>query len=163
MPGGRLSTVARRLDTHSRRDKSTPKLAGHHCLVWTGCLNRAGYGVISVKGPPGAVSALAHRMTWILEHGPLSRDVAICHRCDNRRCRELSHLFAGTLADNNQDMYEKNRYAVGAMLPQTKLTEDQVRAIRKDTRTQVVIAKDYPVSDRTIGEIKRGEIWKHLL
>lgn len=42
------------------------------------------------------------------------------------------------------------------------LTEDQVRAIRADTRTAKEIAADYPVGHQAIGAIKARRTWTHI-
>ena len=43
-----------------------------------------------------------------------------------------------------------------------KLTEDQVRAIRKDRRPGTKVAHEYGVSKTTFYRIKRKELWKHI-
>jgi group I intron endonuclease len=53
----------------------------------------------------------------------------------------------------------------GSGHPNSKLTENQVLEIKqriKNGETQKNIAKDYGISDRTVGNIKRGESWSHL-
>jgi DNA invertase Pin-like site-specific DNA recombinase len=45
---------------------------------------------------------------------------------------------------------------------QAKLTEDQVRAIRADTRTQAAIAKDYGIAFQQISRIKNRTRWAHV-
>jgi len=42
------------------------------------------------------------------------------------------------------------------------LTEADIRAIRKDGRTQVAIAADYGVSQAQVSNIKRREQWGHV-
>jgi hypothetical protein len=32
-----------------------------------------------------------------------------CHTCDNPRCCNPTHLYAGTYKDNNHDMHERGR------------------------------------------------------
>jgi hypothetical protein len=72
------------------------------------------------------------------------------------KCREIwKHVDPGTppkLRGNVRG--ERNGRA--------KLTENQVRAICADTRTQCAIAADYGVSQPLVGMIKRGKIWKHI-
>lgn len=60
----------------------------------------------------------------------------------------------------------KHKRRVGERAPCVKLTEADVREIKKRLRageTREAIATDYPVSNSQIGSIKRGETWKHIL
>jgi hypothetical protein len=43
-----------------------------------------------------------------------------------------------------------------------KLTEDQVRAIRKDTRPGKKVAHEYGIGKTTFYRIKRRELWAHV-
>jgi hypothetical protein len=45
----------------------------------------------------------------------------------------------------------------------SKLCEEQVHAIRTDTRTQQIIAKEYGVSQGVISKIKLRQNWSHLV
>jgi hypothetical protein len=56
----------------------------------------------------------AHRIAFALTFGDVGRDVALCHRCDNRSCCNPRHLFAGDHVTNMRDMVVKGRSAVGA-------------------------------------------------
>lgn len=60
------------------------------------------------------------------------------------------------------DMFEKGRSAVGAEYHRSTLTDEKVRAIKSDRRTQVVIAKEYGVSRTNISAIKLGRAWAHV-
>ena len=52
----------------------------------------------------------------------------------------------------------------GKSCPYTrKLTDEQVRAIRKDKRNRSVIANEYGVSKATIYRVLNGECYKHVL
>jgi HNH endonuclease len=55
----------------------------------------------------------AHRVAFFLHHGSLPPDLNICHTCDYRPCCNFHHLFAGTQAENLQDMVSKGRAASG--------------------------------------------------
>ena len=75
------------------------------CTVWTGTVDRCGYGRISV----GCRMAMAHRVAWELANGTIPPGMEVCHSCDNRPCCNVAHLFLGTHQDNMTDMARKGR------------------------------------------------------
>lgn len=50
--------------------------------------------------------------------------------------------------------------ALGKPSKKRKLTDEQADAIRKDNRPQIVIAKDYGISQQTVSNIKNGLVYK---
>lgn len=46
--------------------------------------------------------------------------------------------------------------------PAAKLTEEEVRAIRRDTRRAKQVAHDYGISLGHVWRIRNGVKWKHL-
>ena len=60
----------------------------------------------------------------------------------------------------------KNRKKIAPKLgtknPAAKLTEEQVRAIRKDDRPGKIAAVEYGISATTFYRIKTRDLWKHL-
>ena len=127
------------------------------CWLWTAS-QRNGYGNLGIGGE----TMYSHRVAYYLTYGIDPADQLVCHTCDNRLCCNPNHLWLGAYQDNTTDMINKNRQAKGQQLPQTKLTEEQVLAIREDVRTQRVIANDYEVSQAQVGRIKRRESWGWL-
>ena len=77
-----------------------------------------------------------------------------------------AHLRIGTQADNVRDMDNKGRRRWagphGATHHKAKLTDDDVRAIRRASGSYPEIAKQYGVSSKMIGFIKRGKSWRHV-
>jgi hypothetical protein len=97
------------LESTRRRIASRTK-KGRGCWLWTGALSSVGYGHLSVNGKVQD----AHRVLWMIEHGPIPEGGVIAHRCDNRACVRLDHLFLTDDAGNLADMRAKWRHSHGA-------------------------------------------------
>lgn len=140
-----------RYERHIRRTRG--------CWIWEGAANQAGYGQIIVGrvGSPNRQVISVHR--WAYEHfvGPIPDGMWVCHRCDNPRCSNPKHLYAGTPTQNASDASTRSRrakqYKFGARY--RKLTDDDVRAIRIDERTLAAIGIAYDVSECHVSNIKR--------
>lgn len=126
--------------------------APDECWSWTGSALASGYGQIRVEGK----TTTAHRVAWALAHGAIPAGQVVCHKCDNPVCCNPAHLFLGTPKDNVQDMIQKGRKAK-SHAPHTrmrKLTDDAVRAIRKDTRPAHIVAHEYGVDEGTVYNVR---------
>lgn len=76
------------------------------CWLWTGAKNQDGYGIFRIRRS----LVRAHRLAWKLAHGRSPRDDrAVLHHCDTPACVRPSHLWIGTVADNNRDAARKGR------------------------------------------------------
>jgi len=109
----------------------------------------------------------AHRKAWELEVGPIPNGLKVCHKCDNRLCVNVEHLFLGTDRDNINDMKAKGRQVIvrGVSHWAAKLTVDDVHAIRaalSDGVRVVDLARAYSVFPHAIRRIKRGTGWTHV-
>lgn len=126
------------------------------CWPWKLSTGNNGYG------QPGTtamrkIGSTAHRVAYILTNGPVSAGIKICHSCDNPKCCNPRHLWAGTNKENMQDCKAKGRVREGGRNGFSKLTDEQAKEIRNDRGTlQTDLAAKYGVSLPTISRIKRG-------
>lgn len=79
------------------------------CWEWRGPLTTGGYGRYRNSEAPH-LPRRAHRAVYQLLHPEedISR-MSICHKCDNPKCCNPSHLFSGTHTENMADMRIKGR------------------------------------------------------
>jgi hypothetical protein len=133
------------------------------CWITDLASNNQGYPVIRSEGKTINASRLMYKLHYKTE---IPKDICVCHKCDNPHCINPSHLFLGTKKENSQDMLHKNREARGDKLPQTKLTEVQVKEIKlllaKGDLSKGKIGKLFGVSSATIWDIEKGITWKYV-
>lgn len=135
------------------------------CWLWVSTTTR-GYGRMSVGGSGGRM-VRAHRMSYELAHGAIPEGMNVCHRCDNPRCVNPSHLFLGTQHDNMRDMVAKGRATKGCgeHVGTAKLTATEVVSIRSlaaQGATFAEIGRRYSVSKTMVRLIVRRQFWQHI-
>lgn len=134
------------------------------CWNWLGARNLGGYGAMRHEGK----CTRPHRAVFQLVHGViLPSTIDVCHECNNRLCCNPDHLFQGSRAENMADCIKKGRFCCVPVLsgdasPNSKLTSDQVREIRCDSRSNRALAKVYGVDKNTIGNIRLKKTWRSL-
>jgi hypothetical protein len=132
------------------------------CWPWMAGRDPGGYG----QGPFGWTRK-AHREAYRLIHGEFDHALDVCHSCDNPPCCNPAHLWTGTRSDNILDARDKGRLntARGSRSGQSKLTEDQVRAIRQRLargESHRVIGRAFGVSGVAVHFIAAHKTWAHL-
>ena len=135
------------------------------CWPFTGGLWPTGYGRFFMPGQ-GSVRSYAHRIAYMLHHGPIPSGLVVMHTCDNPPCCNPHHLRLGTQADNNRDRAAKGRgrenRQSGANNHNARLTEDQVEEIRRlrDTGlSQQKIADMFGIKQPQVSRIVRTVSW----
>ncbi len=130
------------------------------CVEWTGCVSQHGYGELFRNRRKWK----AHRWAWKEAHGDPG-DLCVLHKCDNRKCVNVEHLFLGTYADNARDMRQKGRGNdnSGAANGRAKLRREDVDFIRSNyasgAENQPTLARRFGVTQVCISKIVRGATW----
>lgn len=132
-----------------------------NCWLWTGSLHKIGYGQFKLEKKV----VRAHRVSleWSLGR-KIGAGLVARHKCRNRNCVNPEHLEEGTQKENNQDKIRDgtNIGPRGIKHGKSKLSEEQILAIRADSRSQTVIAEEYRIGQVTISRIKSGKRWGWL-
>jgi len=138
------------------------------CWLWAGSLNGAGYGML--KNSRKKTEYRAHRLSWMINKGPIPNGMCVLHRCDVRCCVNPDHLFIGTHLDNMADRTAKGRDILcrninirGEKHGKSKLTEKQVTEILASRKPKTILATLYGVNYSTIWRIQNHEHWNHIL
>lgn len=132
------------------------------CWDWKGVFDKDGYGFIH-SGHNKQMRA--HRAAYLLFKGIDPCNLLVCHKCDNPKCTNPDHLFLGNHKDNDTDSREKGRAAIGSKQPQAKITEENVKLVKKLLNEGVkscLLAKSFGLSTSQISAIKNGRSWKHV-
>lgn len=105
-----------------------------------------------------------HRYIYEQHYGSIPKGMVIRHKCDDRACINPLHLEIGTQNDNIQDMVKRGRIAskVGEKNPRAKLTEMDVKIIRRNKLSSYKLCKLYGVSPSTIRQIRQYRRWSHV-
>lgn len=136
------------------------------CWEWSGSLDSGGYGLFRLEGK----MEKAHRVSYLWFVKEPQEGQHICHACDNPKCVNPKHLWAGTPSDNAIDRESKGRGrdAKGENNPFSKLKEDDVIFIKRHHRKGDpnmncgALAKRFGCGESTVQAIVCGRNWGWL-
>lgn len=140
------------------------KVDANGCFEWQGGLkgmNGWKYAAVHHNGKQHG----GHRLAYEVFRGPIPSGLLVCHRCDNTRCINPSHLFLGTAKDNAVDAAQKDRTAHGVRNSQAKMTpEDIVALVERYNKGEPAgeLRRSYRLSVRTFADILTGKRWKRV-
>jgi len=153
----------------------------NECWLWKpGPTSPDGYAQVWWEGK----GEMVHRVSMAIYLGrpilsptrKLDQGEIIRHRCDTPLCTNPNHLLLGTQADNIKDRDTKGRTCKGTHRPAAKLTEANVRSIRKiykkrpkGTRMNKPwkygmpsLARKFGVHISIIDSVLKQKTWKHV-
>ncbi len=132
------------------------------CWLWTGCVERNGYGRLQVN----RVRWMPHRLSYFLAHGDIPDGLCVLHSCDNTLCVNPSHLRTGTAADNTADKVSKGRHCQGETVGTSRFTETDIREMRRLRQEENLpyhaIGERYSTDAGTAWQICTRRSWKHV-
>ena len=133
---------------------------GRACMLLTGCVNRHGRPRIcvhdvNVKCAKIIVAIRDNKPWW-------SQSWQTRHLCDNPACVNPDHLTYGTAQDDAEDRLAGGKTTRGERYRHAKLTEDKALAVLHASGTYAEIGKQFGISAKHVGKIKRAEAWGHL-
>ena len=73
------------------------------CILFTGYRQHGGtgYGQMTVGGKRW----LAHRYAYVRAKGEIPSGLFVCHRCNNKGCVNVDHLYLGNASINTRDAH----------------------------------------------------------
>ena len=124
-------------------------------------VSSSGYRTVLLEKDQGTVQESVHRIVgkaWVPNP---DRKPEINHKDGNKLKCNASNLEWVTHKENIRHAYAMG--LAGGPKTNRRLTDDQVRAIRKDPRPSTVVCKEYGVGSRAIRYIRAGVYYKDVI
>lgn len=137
---------------------------GQDCLIWPFYLGRDGYGRVHY---PGGGLTTASRMMCIAAHGdPPFPKAEAAHTCGrgSAGCVNPNHIRWASCLENQTDRVEHGTSNRGEQQWAARLTEDDIRAIRRLalTESQGLISERFGIHQSHVSKIVSRSSWAWL-
>ena len=138
--------------------------ATDECISWPYAKTGSGYGAIWMEERDQS----AHRVALTLAKGePPEHGMEAAHKpvvCHNKLCINPRHLRWANTAENAADRHLDGTQfiASGERQGSAKLTEADVRAIKKAQGGPVAIGIRFGISEAAVRLIQTGKRWRHV-
>lgn len=134
------------------------------CWEWNASYaKRGGYGQFMTSTNNKRTLIKAHRFAYFIANPDSDMDGLVCHKCDNPKCCNPSHLYLGDYKTNSQDSVRRGRakhcVMTSELAPARKLSWKDVENIRTSSLRVKELVALYGVSAQTIWCIRKGKTW----
>lgn len=127
------------------------------------CTQSNGYLTVNLRKDCVSCTRTVHSLVLEAFIGLAKQGQQCRHLDGDKKNNALINLAWGSVQENIDDRRRHKTFLRGETMPAAKLNEEQVRAIRSDTRVARLIAADYGVSRRLISNIKTRTGWRHVI
>jgi hypothetical protein len=124
------------------------------CWLWTGKLDRDGYGDFTMTTPSGQRERHTNRVSWSLDNIAIPIGLCVLHSCEG---------FYQPRGDQHHSRLHPEMLARGVNAGLAKLSDDIVREIRASSETLKAIGARLGVHFSTIAKIRTGQTWRHVV
>lgn len=142
--------------------------ASSGCMIWTGAVQRNGYGAFRFDRQKHD----SHVFAWRIGNGGIAVPLGqlVMHTCDCRPCVNPAHLVLGTSSENMKQAHANGRgldfHRRGEDVANAVLSDDLVRQIRSMYRPRSFsyrkIAKVLGVNQHLVRSVIDGRTWTHV-
>lgn len=133
------------------------------CWIWTGCIDKNGYGILQCDLAKELGIIKAHRLSMYFENpAEYQESKCVLHLCDNRACVNPKHLHYGSRTENNIERDARGRHIALSGIENGwsyfKTQEDLERVKQKIESGMMVkdIAEEEGCDRHTISRIIKG-------
>jgi predicted XRE-type DNA-binding protein len=148
---GEFTIMARPKSDAKARFMSFVKVADSGCWEWSSTLSNGGYGKFYFEGK----QSFAHRACYTIFKGEIPKGLFVLHKCDNRKCVNLDHLYLGSAKDNTADKLA--RCVWHGNMKHTASVIAQCKKLYVEGNTQQQIARKLGVSQPCVSRFVRGK------
>lgn len=124
------------------------------CWNWISGGHYFGYGEFRI----GRKLIRAHRYSYELHKGLVPDGKSVLHECDNPRCVNPDHLYAGTQTENSRDISVRNRVGGRKLSP---VDIPVIRSMLAAGKSCERIGVAFGVTGTCIWFLKHGRTWRY--
>lgn len=125
-------------------------------------VSNVGYPFVKISRMGVVKTCTVHSLVLAAFVGPRPHGFEACHANGDRMDARACNLRWDSRAGNAADKLRHGTHNRGERCGISKLTADDVRAIRLDKRPHREIAKQYGIAGPTVSNVQTGASWAHV-